>query len=81
MRAAFDDEAEQYREVLLSAEDKRLCMGGLGRMDGRWEDSGWRMDEAFRRVSDLRLQSLSAEGSTAEGRRRSVGCLLQGDTF
>ncbi|KZS87044.1 hypothetical protein SISNIDRAFT_471274 [Sistotremastrum niveocremeum HHB9708] len=37
---------EQYRDVLLSAKDKRLCMGGLGRMDSRWEDSGWRMDEA-----------------------------------
>ncbi|KZT32481.1 hypothetical protein SISSUDRAFT_1055475 [Sistotremastrum suecicum HHB10207 ss-3] len=41
-----------YRDVLLSAKDKRLCMGGLGRMDGRWEDSGWRMDEAFGRLRD-----------------------------
>ncbi|KZT32693.1 hypothetical protein SISSUDRAFT_1055220 [Sistotremastrum suecicum HHB10207 ss-3] len=38
-----------YQDVLLSAKDKRLCMGGLGRMDGQWEDSGWRMDEAFYR--------------------------------
>ncbi|KZS87046.1 hypothetical protein SISNIDRAFT_471277 [Sistotremastrum niveocremeum HHB9708] len=32
------------------AQDKRLCMGGLGRLDGRWEDSGWRMEEAFGRA-------------------------------
>lgn len=54
-RAAFGDMPEQYRDVLLSAKDRRLCMGALGRMDGRWEDSGWRMDEAFWRVSDPRL--------------------------
>ncbi|KZS92016.1 hypothetical protein SISNIDRAFT_467253 [Sistotremastrum niveocremeum HHB9708] len=41
-----------YREILLGAKDKRLCMGGLGRMDGQWEDSGWRMDEAFFRLRD-----------------------------
>ncbi|KZS87054.1 hypothetical protein SISNIDRAFT_491403 [Sistotremastrum niveocremeum HHB9708] len=42
----------RYREILLSAQDKRLCMGGLGRLDGRWEDSGWRMNQAFFRLRD-----------------------------
>ncbi|KZS87049.1 hypothetical protein SISNIDRAFT_491398 [Sistotremastrum niveocremeum HHB9708] len=41
-----------YQDVLLSAKDKRLCMGGLGRMDSRWEDSGRRMNEAFWRLRD-----------------------------
>ncbi|KZS86577.1 hypothetical protein SISNIDRAFT_491830 [Sistotremastrum niveocremeum HHB9708] len=41
-----------YRDVLLSAKDKRLCVGGLGRMDDRWEDSGLRMNEAFWRMKD-----------------------------
>ncbi|KZS87048.1 hypothetical protein SISNIDRAFT_491397 [Sistotremastrum niveocremeum HHB9708] len=41
-----------YQDILLSAKDKRLCMGGLGRMDSRWEDSGWRMDEAFFRLKN-----------------------------
>lgn len=70
VRKATDDGVEQYRDVLLSAQDKRLCMGGLGRMDGRWEDSGFRMNEAFIRVSDPGLRRLNAEGGTAEGRRR-----------
>ncbi|KZS87050.1 hypothetical protein SISNIDRAFT_538353 [Sistotremastrum niveocremeum HHB9708] len=39
-----------YRDVLLTAKDKRLSLGGLGRMDGRWEDSGSRMYEAFWRL-------------------------------
>ncbi|KZS93983.1 hypothetical protein SISNIDRAFT_504513 [Sistotremastrum niveocremeum HHB9708] len=34
------------------AKNKRLCVGGLGRMDSRWEDSGWRMDEAFYRLRE-----------------------------
>ncbi|KZS86582.1 hypothetical protein SISNIDRAFT_491818 [Sistotremastrum niveocremeum HHB9708] len=41
-----------YQDVLLSAQDKRLCIGGLGRMDGRCEDSGWRVNEAFNRLRD-----------------------------
>lgn len=52
MGEAAGDGVEQYRDILLSAKDKRLCVGGLGRMDGRWEDSGWRMDEALLRVRD-----------------------------
>ncbi|KZS87053.1 hypothetical protein SISNIDRAFT_471284 [Sistotremastrum niveocremeum HHB9708] len=47
---------QQCRDVLLSATDKRLCMGGLGRMDGRWEDSGWRMEEAFFRSTEQVLR-------------------------
>ncbi|KZT32483.1 hypothetical protein SISSUDRAFT_1055485 [Sistotremastrum suecicum HHB10207 ss-3] len=41
-------------------------------MDGRWEDSSWRMEEAFWRVSDPRLRRLSADGGTVEGRTRYV---------
>ncbi|KZS93984.1 hypothetical protein SISNIDRAFT_484947 [Sistotremastrum niveocremeum HHB9708] len=39
-----------YHELLLSAKEKRLCIGGLGRIDGQWEDSGWRMEEASLRL-------------------------------
>ncbi|KZS87047.1 hypothetical protein SISNIDRAFT_491396 [Sistotremastrum niveocremeum HHB9708] len=53
----------RYREVLLSAKDKRLCLGGLGRMDGRWQDSGWRMNEAFLRLKDG--DDLSAGGNVS----------------
>ncbi|KZS93979.1 hypothetical protein SISNIDRAFT_465564 [Sistotremastrum niveocremeum HHB9708] len=51
---AASDAFKQYQDVLLSARDKRLCLGGLGRMDSRWEDSGWRMNEAFWREEQLR---------------------------
>ncbi|KZS86584.1 hypothetical protein SISNIDRAFT_491820 [Sistotremastrum niveocremeum HHB9708] len=52
-----------YRDVLLRAKDKQLCIGGLGRIDGQWEDSGWRMNEAFWRLSDGR--DLSGGGNVS----------------
>ncbi|KZT32248.1 hypothetical protein SISSUDRAFT_1055775 [Sistotremastrum suecicum HHB10207 ss-3] len=59
MGQAADDGIEQYGDVLLSAADKRLCMGGLGRMDSRWEDSGRRMWEVFGRLRDGDSESTS----------------------
>ncbi|KZT32478.1 hypothetical protein SISSUDRAFT_1055470 [Sistotremastrum suecicum HHB10207 ss-3] len=41
-----------YEDVLLNAQDKRLCLGGLGSIDGQWEDSGWRLEEASLRLRD-----------------------------
>ncbi|KZS87039.1 hypothetical protein SISNIDRAFT_491389 [Sistotremastrum niveocremeum HHB9708] len=55
-----------YRDVLLSAKDKQLRMGGLGKMDGRWKDSGWRMDEAFYRLRDGNDRSEGASVSFEE---------------
>ncbi|KZT31971.1 hypothetical protein SISSUDRAFT_1056094 [Sistotremastrum suecicum HHB10207 ss-3] len=71
------DGVKQYQDVLLSATDKRLCMGGLGRMDSQWEDSGWRMNEAFLRLrlgfgeSDFVMsEHLLSEGRWDWGRER-----------
>ncbi|KZT36788.1 hypothetical protein SISSUDRAFT_924780 [Sistotremastrum suecicum HHB10207 ss-3] len=40
-----------FRDILLTAKDQRLRIGGLGSIDDNWNDSGWRMWEAFKRVN------------------------------
>lgn len=61
------DDGDQLHDIVLRVKDKRLCMGALGHIDGRPEESNARVVSAFSTVSDSLALNPAIDTGSDEG--------------